>query len=95
MTHEEGNEVLRDKAHPMDGSGWNGNPCGNTPGRGWAAMMERFARRPQIEASVHGADSRDVGLSLSRCLSLDLEVGKKDRRIHALAGVPVVARSSP
>ena len=29
----------------------------------------------------------DIDLSLSRCLSLDLEVGKRDRRIHAFAGV--------
>ena len=29
----------------------------------------------------------DNDLSLSRCLSLDLEVGKQDRRIYALAGV--------
>ena len=29
----------------------------------------------------------DVGPLLSRCLSLDLEVGVKDQRIRALAGV--------
>ena len=28
-----------------------------------------------------------VGPLLSRCLSLDLEVGVQDRRIHAFAGV--------
>ena len=30
-----------------------------------------------------------IGLPLSHCLSLDLEVGVRDRRIHALAGVRV------
>ena len=29
----------------------------------------------------------DAGGPLSRCLSLDLEVGKRDGRIHAFAGV--------
>ena len=41
--------------------------------------------RPGRESAA--APSGNAGNPLSRCLSLDLEVGKGDERIHALAGV--------
>ena len=51
--------------------------------------MERTRRSTKCLDSQDGITLvRDgVGPLLSRCLSLDLEVGVQDRRIHAFAGV--------
>ena len=41
------------------------------------------------ESEAQETPGADGGTPLFRCLSVDLEVGRKDNRIHALAGVRV------
>ena len=88
--NEESLEILEEETDSSDGSGRDSNPFGNTPGLEWVDMTRQYDEGPQIEANVQKSDPHvpnDIHLSLSGCLSLDLEVGKQDRRIYALAGV--------
>ena len=47
-------------------------------------MTMRSAKPPRANPAAVSEDRANV---LARCLSLDLEVGRADERIHALAGV--------
>ena len=47
-------------------------------------MTMRRAKPPRANPAAVSGDRANV---LARCLSLDLEVGRADERIHALAGV--------
>ena len=66
------------------------------PGCAWATRNEaRLQRRKYNMVQGRSASRRDAAASstdghfdaLTRCLSLDLEVGRADGRIHAVAGV--------